>query len=86
MEKDYIAPVGEGLYIARTGDWRTRRPQLDQASCRRCGICLMYCPVNSIVRSEAGEYSIDYEFCKGCGICSVECPAKSISMHAAVRA
>ena len=45
MEREYIVPVGEGLYSVNTGDWRTRRPVMDEDKCIGCGICYLYCPV-----------------------------------------
>lgn len=86
MAKEYIGPTGEGIHSIATGDWRTRRPVLDQETCRRCGICLMYCPVNSIARHEDGSYHISLEYCKGCGICAAECPSDSIAMEREARA
>jgi len=85
MEKEYIAPVGEGLFATRTGDWRTQRPRLDSSKCSRCGNCLMYCPVNAVSRDLGGAYSIGYEYCKGCGICAAECSASAIEMEREVR-
>lgn len=79
IEKDYAGPVGEGLYAANTGDWRTQRPEIDQASCSRCGTCLIYCPTNSVRRVD-GAFVIDLGYCKGCGVCAVECPKKCILM------
>ena len=77
----YIVPVGrEGLHTIQTGKWRTRRPVLDAAKCVKCGVCLMYCPVNSIKREENGAFTIDYEYCKGCGICAAECKKGAIAM------
>lgn len=85
MEKDYIAPVGEGIYAIRTGDWRTARPRLDSEACNRCGNCLMYCPVNAVVRNADGSFQIGYEYCKGCGICAAECSSSAIVMEREVR-
>ena len=77
----YIVPIGrEGLHIIQTGKWRTRKPVMDAAKCTKCGICLMYCPVNSIVQ-EHGAFRIDYDYCKGCGICAAECKHDAISME-----
>ena len=84
MQSEYKAPVGRGIYKINTGEWRTQRPVLDQGTCRACGICLMYCPVNSI-RLEDGKYHIDYEYCKGCGVCANECPHDAISMEREVQ-
>lgn len=86
MDKEYVAPVGEGLFAVNTGDWRTRRPRLDPAMCKRCGICLMYCPVCAIARDADGAFSISLEYCKGCGICAAECSSSAIEMEREVRA
>ncbi len=78
---DYIVPIGrEGIYYIQTGKWRTRRPVLEPDKCIKCGVCLMYCPVNSIVREADGSYRINYDFCKGCGICAHECKQQAIAM------
>jgi 2-oxoacid:acceptor oxidoreductase delta subunit (pyruvate/2-ketoisovalerate family) len=71
-------PIGrDGMYVIDTGSWRQFRPVVRQADCTRCGICLMYCPVNA-VRMSDGEVSFDLTYCKGCGICKIECPKKAI--------
>ena len=78
----YIVPVGcEGIYAIRTGNWRTRRPVMEPDKCVKCGVCLMYCPVNSVVRERDGAFRIDYEYCKGCGICVAECRHNAIGME-----
>ena len=77
---EYVAPIGaEGLHIVDTAAWRSRKPLLANASCIRCGLCFLSCPVGSVILDELG-YSIDYSFCKGCGICAHECPTQSIAM------
>lgn len=82
FKSQYIVPIGaDGIHILNTGDWRTQRPALHQENCIKCGICLLYCPVNSI-RKKDGEYVINYDYCKGCGICAHECPKKAITMIA----
>ena len=52
---------------------------LDQEACIACGTCLLYCPVNSIRKSD-GKFTICYDYCKGCGICAHECPKNAITM------
>jgi len=81
MEKrEYITPKGdEGIYCIDTASWRTFKPVMDKAKCIECGLCSVYCPVNSIHKLD-GRYSISLEYCKGCGICSNECPKKAIGM------
>jgi 2-oxoacid:acceptor oxidoreductase delta subunit (pyruvate/2-ketoisovalerate family) len=81
MISDYIVPIGpEGLHIIDTGKWRTRRPVLDEKTCKKCGLCFLYCPVFSIERKFDNSYSISYDYCKGCGICATECKFGSIRM------
>lgn len=78
-EREYITPVGEGIYAVNTGAWRVKRPVLDQAKCTHCGLCFIYCPVFSIEKHGA-SCEINYEYCKGCGICAYECKVKAIAM------
>ncbi|SKC36024.1 4Fe-4S binding protein [Maledivibacter halophilus] len=80
FKSKYIAPIGaDGIHVLNTGDWRTQRPVIDHEKCIKCGICFLYCPVNSINKIE-GEFVISYDYCKGCGICAHECPKKAINM------
>lgn len=64
----------------KTGDWRSSRPEIDKAKCIGCGLCWIYCPHDSIIITEKGDYEVNLEYCKGCGICAEECPAKAITM------
>lgn len=77
----HITPIGnDGMYILDTASWRILRPVMDKEHCIECGMCLAYCPVNSIIKSEDNSYEITYDYCKGCGICANECPKKAIDM------
>lgn len=81
-DKVFVTPVGnKGIYVLDTSSWRTHKPVMDKSSCINCGICMGYCPVNSVKYSEEKGYYICYDYCKGCGICAVECPKKAISME-----
>lgn len=77
------APIGRELYVIPTGDWRTHSPVIDDAKCRRCGLCTLYCPVGCISKvvdsgDGKGRYVVDLKYCKGCGICVQECPSKAV--------
>jgi Fe-S-cluster-containing hydrogenase component 2 len=52
------------------------------SSCRKCRdpICMIGCPVGSILQGEDGEIRIR-EWCIGCGLCANQCPYESIQMH-----
>jgi len=64
----------------KTGDWRSLTPVVDKSRCIKCGVCWMYCPDDSIVKTEDGYYVADLEYCKGCGICANECTTNCITM------
>lgn len=51
-------------------------------ACRKCldPVCMIGCPVGSIVRGERGEIVIQ-DWCIGCGLCADQCPYGSIHMH-----
>ena len=79
-KSEYIVPIGIGeMHVLNTGDWRTQRPVINQDRCSKCGVCLMYCPVNSIRRTD-GKFEVAYDYCKGCAVCAHECPKKAIDL------
>lgn len=66
----------------RTGEWRFKRPELDEETCVVCRQCIDFCPDVAITESEDGEYVVvDYDFCKGCGICEDVCPVDAFEME-----
>ncbi len=67
------------LWSEPTASWRVLKPVIDPGKCRKCWLCVDFCPEGVISRGEEGPV-IDYRFCKGCGVCANECPAKAISM------
>ncbi len=68
----------------KTGSWRTLRPVVDAKKCKRCWLCVIYCP-DSAMRKGERSAEPDYDYCKGCGICAAECPANAIAMEPEVR-
>lgn len=80
-DRKHVTPLGnDGMYVLDTASWRIVRPVMDKKKCINCGICMGYCPVNSISRDENKVFHISYDYCKGCGICAAECPKKAIDM------
>ncbi len=67
------------LWSEPTASWRVLKPVIDLEKCRKCWLCVDFCPEGVISKSEEGPV-IDYRFCKGCGVCANECPVKAISM------
>lgn len=66
----------------KTGDWRTFKPEIDQARCIKCGKCWLNCPDSAIYKDKDGKFQVNYDYCKGCLICQKECPVKCISYKA----
>jgi pyruvate ferredoxin oxidoreductase gamma subunit len=65
--------------LRETGNWRTERPEIDLAKCKRCFLCYLYCP-EAAMRLDAENFPhVDYDHCKGCMICYEECPTEAIS-------
>ena len=62
----------------KTGLWRTVRPVIDAAICKKCWwICSTFCPDGAInVKDQHPE--IDYDHCKGCMVCVAQCPTHAI--------
>ncbi|MGE0384088.1 MAG: 2-oxoacid:acceptor oxidoreductase family protein [Gammaproteobacteria bacterium] len=62
-----------------TGLWRTQRPVIDYAHCKRCAwICSTFCPDSAIrIEPDRGP-AIDYDHCKGCLVCVAVCPSHAI--------
>ena len=83
MEEDYPEIPILRLDVLGTNpqaSWRVLRPEINYDLCRRCWLCVDYCPEGIISKSEEGPV-IDYDFCKGCGVCANECPTKAITME-----
>lgn len=79
---NYICSVAEELLDINTGDWKRHRLVIDQSACKRCGSCLLYCPVNAVIK-RGNDYIITHDYCKGCGVCQHECPAHCIGIEGA---
>ncbi len=65
--------------LRATGNWRTERPVIELAKCKRCFLCYLYCP-EAAMRLDADNFPhVDYDHCKGCMICYEECPTEAIA-------
>ncbi|RLF87236.1 ferredoxin [Thermococci archaeon] len=73
-----VIPVRE-IGSEPVAHWRVMKPVVKYEICKKCWVCVQYCPEGVIKESESGPI-IDYRFCKGCGICANECPVKAIVM------
>jgi len=67
-----------GTQKAKTGNWRTKDPEIIQEKCDLCMRCVVFCP-DAAIKVVDGKIVIDLDYCKGCGICVEECPRKAIT-------
>ncbi len=42
--------------------------------CKRCGICIAFCPTKALTRDRMGYPLVDNDKCISCGTCEVMCP------------
>lgn len=49
--------------------------QLYKNWCKKCGICVAFCPKKVLeVDNEGYPYLTDPDICNGCGLCELRCP------------
>ena len=65
--------------LRQTGNWRTERPVIELAKCKRCFLCYLYCPEAALRLDSENFPHVDYDHCKGCMICYEECPTDAIT-------
>jgi 2-oxoglutarate ferredoxin oxidoreductase subunit delta len=50
--------------------------------CKRCGICVAFCPTRTLAKDEAGNPFVkDIEKCINCGLCELRCPDFAITVE-----
>jgi ferredoxin len=54
------------------------RPQIDEATCTRCGICVDTCPLPDVI--DLKTLKVDYKTCQRCLLCYEACPEHAISV------
>src|SRR5437660_10331197 len=54
------------------------RPQINDASCTRCGICVETCPLPNVI--DLKTLQVNYKTCQRCLLCYEACPENAISV------
>lgn len=54
------------------------RPQINEASCTRCGICVDTCPLPDVI--DLKTLTVNYHTCQRCLLCYEACPENAISV------
>ena len=53
-----------------------------EAWCKRCGICVAFCPTSALTSDEEGFPVLTYpEKCTQCGMCELRCPDFAIAVR-----
>jgi len=56
-------------------------PEVNEDLCRKCGICVRFCPFNALELPPEGKSVRVIELkCKGCGTCAAACPTGAIQL------
>jgi len=56
--------------------------EIYQGWCKKCGICIAFCPPKVLEADEAGYPVVkDIENCTGCQWCEIRCPDFAIVVH-----
>jgi ferredoxin len=63
-------------------------PEVNQASCTGCGMCVSVCPVEAMTLVSANDYTapnrkmakVNTDLCLGCGVCARACPSQNIHL------
>ena len=54
------------------------RPQINEASCTRCGVCVEACPLPDVI--DLKTLKVNYKTCQRCLLCYEACPENAISV------
>ena len=54
------------------------RPQIEEAACTRCGVCVQACPLPNVI--DLKTLKVNYSTCQRCLLCYEACPEKAISV------
>lgn len=63
---------------------RTKRKihiEINKAWCKRCGICIAFCPDKVLEDDDGLPRIIDIALCSGCLTCELLCPDFAIEVH-----
>ena len=55
------------------------RPQIDKASCTRCGMCVEACPLPNVI--DLKTLKVNYSACQRCLLCFDACPENAINVR-----
>jgi uncharacterized protein (DUF362 family)/Pyruvate/2-oxoacid:ferredoxin oxidoreductase delta subunit len=55
------------------------RPQINEANCTRCGICVETCPLPNVI--DLKTLQVNYTTCQRCLLCYEACPENAISVR-----
>jgi 2-oxoglutarate ferredoxin oxidoreductase subunit delta len=68
-------------------DQEKEKVHVFEAWCKKCGICVAFCPTKALTSDEDGYPVLTYpEKCTQCGMCELRCPDFAIAVRPRERA
>jgi 2-oxoglutarate ferredoxin oxidoreductase subunit delta len=68
-------------------DQEEERVHVFEAWCKKCGICVAFCPTKALTSDEEGYPALTYpQKCTQCGMCELRCPDFAIAVRPRQRA
>ncbi len=59
----------------------TEKLVINKNWCKGCGICVNFCPTNTLALKDGKVEIVDLEKCIECGLCELRCPDYAIYLR-----
>jgi 2-oxoglutarate ferredoxin oxidoreductase subunit delta len=82
-----LADKVSGTKVSPRSDQKEEKVHVFEAWCKKCGICVAFCPTKALTEDEDGYPILTYpEKCTQCGMCELRCPDFAIAVRPRQRA
>ena len=67
--------------VARESTKELEKVHIFEAWCKRCDICIAFCPTKALVADKEGLPVLIPDKCTQCGLCELRCPDFAITVR-----